>query len=35
MDEIFKQIYPAQERVVDENSSVMTGDAPFPPLSVS
>src|SRR5207245_4496414 len=34
MDEIFAQIYPAPKQVVGENSSVMTGDAPLPPVSV-
>jgi hypothetical protein len=34
MDEIFAQIYPAAKQVVGENSSVMTGDAPLPPVSV-
>jgi predicted dehydrogenase len=34
MDEIFAQIYPAQEQAVDKHSSVMTGEAPLPPVSV-
>jgi predicted dehydrogenase len=34
MDEIFKQIYPAQKQAVNEHLSVMTGDAPLPPVSV-
>jgi predicted dehydrogenase len=35
MDEIFAQIYPAQKQAVDAHSSVMTGDAPLPPVSVA
>src|SRR5437667_3182235 len=34
MEEVFAQIYPAPKQVVGENSSVMTGDAPLPPVSV-
>jgi hypothetical protein len=34
MDEIFAQIYPAQKQAVNEHLSVMTGDAPLPPVSV-
>jgi predicted dehydrogenase len=34
MDEIFKQIYPAQKQAVNEHLSVMTDDAPLPPVSV-
>jgi predicted dehydrogenase len=35
MDEIFKQIYPHQKQVVGEQSSVMTNEAPLPPVSVA
>jgi len=34
MDEIFAQIYPAQERAVDKHSPVTTREAPRPPVSI-
>jgi predicted dehydrogenase len=35
MDEIFKQIYPHQKQLVGDQSSVITTDAPLPPVSVA